>query len=57
MIRWRYKLDENGDFVIGLNGEPEKESNARLVKLCDGTFKLLVGDATFFTAIRKTEKR
>lgn len=57
VIRWRYKVDENGDFVIGQNGEPEKESNARLVKLYDGTFKLLVGDATFFTAIHKTEKR
>ena len=57
MIRWRYKTDENGDFEIGADGLPIKQSNARLVKLKNGTFKLLVGDATFFTNIHKTEKR
>lgn len=50
-------MDENGNYELGNDGEPIRESNARLVKLYDGTFKLLVGDATFFTTIHKTEKR
>jgi Leo1-like protein len=57
VIRWRYRVDENGNYELGNDGEPIRESNARLVKLYDGTFKLLVGDATFFTTIHKTEKR
>ena len=57
MIRWRYKLDYNGDIELDNDGQPVKESNARLVKLMNGTYKLLVGDATFYTSIHKTEKR
>jgi hypothetical protein len=57
VIRWRYKVDSNGDMEMDSNGDPVKESNARLVKLVNGTYKLLVGDATFHTSIHKTEKR
>ena len=57
IIRWRYKLDHNGEIELDNNNEPIKESNARLVKLQNGTYKLLVGDAIFYTSIHKTEKR
>ena len=57
VIRWRYKTDYKGDVELDNDGQPIKESNARLVKLKNGTYKLLVGDATFHTSIHKTEKR
>lgn len=57
IIRWRYKKDENGEVEIGDDGLPVRESNARLVKLVNGTYKLLVGEATFDAVMNKTEKR
>ena len=57
VIRWRVKRDAQGAIVYGADGQPEKESNARMVKLSDGTFKLVVGDATFNASINATEKR
>ena len=47
VIRWRNKLDENGEVILDANGKPIKESNARLVKYADGTMALLVGNETF----------
>ncbi len=47
MIRWRYKVDANGDKVRDENGKLVKESNARIVKWSDGTFGLRVGDEVF----------
>mmetsp|Transcript_12658 Transcript_12658/g.12296 ORF Transcript_12658/g.12296 Transcript_12658/m.12296 type:complete len:599 (-) Transcript_12658:68-1864(-) len=57
IIRWRYKRDENGEIEIGNDGLPQRESNARLVKLVNGTYKLLVGEATFDAVMNNTEKR
>jgi RNA polymerase-associated protein LEO1 len=57
VIRWRYKRDSEGNIITGEDGQPVKESNARLVRLSDGTLKLIVGDSTFNANIHTTEKR
>ena len=57
VIRWRVKRDADGQVMMGENGMPMKESNSRLVKLSDGSYKLLVGDATFQASLHTTEKR
>ena len=57
VIRWRIKRDANGDVMMGENGKPLKESNSRLVKLSDGSYKLLVGESTFQASLHTTEKR
>mmetsp|Transcript_70938 Transcript_70938/g.139324 ORF Transcript_70938/g.139324 Transcript_70938/m.139324 type:complete len:571 (+) Transcript_70938:3-1715(+) len=47
VVRWRNKLDANGEIVIGADGKPVRESNARLLRWSDGTVQLVVGDAIF----------
>ena len=47
MIRWRHKLNQNGDVELDTMGLPVKESNARLVKWSDGSYQLLVGQEVF----------
>ena len=43
MIRWRYREDEDGEYVRDENGDPVRESNTRLVKWSDGSYTLHVG--------------
>lgn len=47
IIRWRYKRDSDGELVMGSNGKPFRESNARMVKWSDGSFQLIVGSTVF----------
>lgn len=47
MIRWRHKLNQNGDVELDEKGLPVKESNARLVKWSDGSYQVLVGQEVF----------
>mmetsp|Transcript_27185 Transcript_27185/g.40258 ORF Transcript_27185/g.40258 Transcript_27185/m.40258 type:complete len:472 (-) Transcript_27185:80-1495(-) len=47
MIRWRYKTDENGNFVKDENGKQVKESNAKIIKWSDGSYGLRVGNEVF----------
>jgi len=44
MIRWRYKEDEDGEYLRDEQGNPIRESNTRLVKWSDGSFTLHVGN-------------
>ena len=43
MIRWRYKTDEEGEYVRDEHGNPARESNTRVVKWSDGSFTLHIG--------------
>ncbi|KAL9187858.1 hypothetical protein ACHAXT_006236 [Thalassiosira profunda] len=43
MIRWRYKTDDNGEYLRDEKGQPIRESNTRLVKWSDGSYTLHVG--------------
>lgn len=47
MIRWRYKVDESGDFVRDAEGRLVRESNAKIIKWSDGSYGLRVGDEIF----------
>jgi len=48
MIRWKYKRNENGEYVRNpATGKVERESNARLIKWEDGSMSLHVGAETF----------
>mmetsp|Transcript_21059 Transcript_21059/g.30418 ORF Transcript_21059/g.30418 Transcript_21059/m.30418 type:complete len:503 (+) Transcript_21059:28-1536(+) len=47
VIRWRYKTNSLGEKIIGADGKPIRESNARLVKWSDGSYQLVVGDEVF----------
>jgi len=47
MIRWRYKRDDDGEYVLDDNGKKIKESNAKIIKWSDGTYGLCVGDEVF----------
>lgn len=53
VARWRFKRYSNGEIVLGADGKPVKESNARLLQWADGTVHLVVGDAIF---VCKTER-
>ena len=46
-IRWRHKVGPDGERVMGANGQPEMESNARLVKLKSGGMQILVGGEAY----------
>lgn len=45
-VRWRYKRDDDGNVILGPDGKPEMESNARLVKL-KTAFQLIVGNNVY----------
>ena len=47
VIRWRLKRDQDGRVVMDANGNPVKESNARVIQWADGSRQLVVGDAVF----------
>jgi RNA polymerase-associated protein LEO1 len=47
VIRYRTKLDADGNPVRDSHGNIVKESNARMVKWSDGSYQLLVGDEVF----------
>jgi len=47
VIRWRYKTNSLGEQVMGADGKPVRESNARFVKWSDGVLQLVVGDEVF----------
>lgn len=55
VMRWRYKTDEEGNAVVGANGKPEMESNARFVKWSDGSYQLVIGDSVFDSRVLATE--
>ena len=55
VMRWRYKTDDGGNVVVGANGKPEMESNARFVKWSDGSYQLVIGDSVFDSRILPTE--
>ncbi|CAG5121753.1 unnamed protein product, partial [Candidula unifasciata] len=46
-IRWRKKLDQEGNEIKEDNGQAQKESNARIVKWSDGSMSLHLGDEIF----------
>ena len=56
VIRWRYKVDEAGNKVLDGNGEPVMESNARLQKLKNGSYQVIVGKNTFDVSTEKMSK-
>lgn len=47
VVRWRNKVDENGQVVLDSTGKPIMESNARMIQWSDGSVQLVVGDAVF----------
>jgi len=55
LIRWRYKLDNDGNIVNDANGKPIRESNTRLVRLTDGGYKLVVGNIIFNVNIQQRD--
>ena len=44
VIRWRHVLDEDGKQVMGEDGEPKIESNAKFVRWSDGSLTLHIGE-------------
>jgi len=56
LIRWRNKRDEAGNIIMDAEtNKPVRESNARLVKLADGTMQLLVGKEAFKVGLHPLE--
>ena len=49
------KTTAAGDRVVGSDGKPVRESNARLVKWKDGSYQLIVGDAVFNAYIKSND--
>mmetsp|Transcript_5605 Transcript_5605/g.6428 ORF Transcript_5605/g.6428 Transcript_5605/m.6428 type:complete len:459 (-) Transcript_5605:28-1404(-) len=47
VIRWRFKKDVLKNKVIGDDGKPVIESNARFVEWSDGSVQLLIGNQAF----------
>jgi hypothetical protein len=56
VIRWRYKTDEAGNKVVDASGEPLMESNARLQKLKNGSYQVVVGKNVFDVSTEKMSK-
>lgn len=56
-IRWRFKLDSAGNSIIGADGKPEIESNAKLVKLKNGAVQIVVGNNTYECLSQPLENR
>eukprot|EP00037_Helgoeca_nana_P004471 m.45990 g.45990 ORF g.45990 m.45990 type:complete len:466 (+) comp15318_c0_seq2:289-1686(+) len=44
-LRWRYSADDQGNYIVGDDGEYAKESNAKLVKWSDGSETLVLGES------------
>jgi RNA polymerase-associated protein LEO1 len=44
VIRWRYAVGPDGAVVTGPDGQPIRESNARLIRWSDGSESLQLGD-------------
>jgi RNA polymerase-associated protein LEO1 len=57
MIRWRYKKDNDGNIEVDANGNPVRESNARMIKWSDGSYQLLVGSETFDVTLHSVVNR
>ena len=55
VIRWRYKKDNNNNLILNNNNKPIKESNARLVKLSDGSLHVIIGDTILHSNIASTD--
>jgi len=55
IIRWRVKMDATGNPMINSDGQPELESNARIVEYTDGTFQLLVGNEAIDMKLSRTQ--
>ena len=51
MLRWRYKYNSLGEILLDAAGQPQVESNARLVRWSDGTMQLIVGSEAFDTSL------
>ena len=47
VIRWRYRRDSSGSVMKDAEGNPLRESNARLVKWSDGSYQVVVGTEIF----------
>ena len=47
MIRWRYKVDADGNVLRDNHGKLQRESNSRLVKWEDGSYTLHIGNESF----------
>ena len=56
MIRWRYKTDDDGNRIMDSSGKPVMESNARLQKLKNGKFQLVIGKSVFDVATENDEE-
>lgn len=56
VIRWRYKVDSDGEVIKDDNGNPVMESNAKLVRWDDGTCQLIIGTAVFNTKTASSER-
>lgn len=56
VIRWRYKTDDDGNKIMDSSGKPVMESNARLQKLKNGKFQLVIGKSVFDVATEKMTK-
>lgn len=56
-IRWRNKLGPNGNPLIGSDGRPIRESNARFILFADGTKKLIVGSKEYDVEYLSFESR
>lgn len=55
IIRWRVRKGPTGEIVVGKDGKPQLESNARLIKWDDGTYQLVIGKAIFNSKIMATD--
>ena len=47
VVRWRAKVGSDGAPIIGADGNPVKESNARLQKLKSGGYRVIVGNSVY----------
>ena len=47
VIRWRFRRDSSGSIMKDAQGNPLRESNARLVKWSDGSYQMVVGTEVF----------
>eukprot|EP01035_Chromulina_nebulosa_P003071 gene3071-4193_t len=55
IIRWRVRKGPTGETIIGKDGKPQLESNARLIKWDDGSYQLVIGRAVFNSKLMTTE--
>lgn len=47
VIRWRFRHDDQGGLLYGPDGQPLRQSNAKLVKWSDGSLQCIVGNEVF----------